>query len=94
VGNVEEQDKRRSDFLVAVFEATEGGSSMKDVTLSEIEAKLTITYEQAEDLFGFLRGQGLVEVRAMGGYIGLTPAGRLAVEDALRQPPSANPVGF
>jgi hypothetical protein len=35
-------------LLVAVFEATEGGSSMKDVALSEIEAKLRITYEQAE----------------------------------------------
>jgi predicted transcriptional regulator len=94
VSKVEEQDKRRWDFLVAVFEATDGGSSMKDVALSEIEAKLRITYEQAEDVFDYLRGQGLVEVRGMGGQICLTPKGRAGVENALRQLPPANPVGF
>jgi hypothetical protein len=40
---------------------------MKDVAVSEIEAKLRITYEQAEDVFDYLRGQGLVEVEGNGG---------------------------
>ncbi len=92
--NIDEQDKRRWDLLVAVFNATDGGSSMKAVALSDIAAKLNITGEQVEDVFGYLKGQGLVEVRFMGGQIGITHKGRVYIEEALRQPPPTNQVGF
>jgi len=94
VGYIEQQDKRRSDFLVAVFEATNGGSSAEVVALSDIATKLGITLEEAVDVFDYLRGRGLVELRFVGGEIRLTVDGRTAVENALRQPPPRNPVGF
>ncbi len=94
MGYVERQERRRWDFLEAVFNATDGGSSMKAVALNDIGAKLNITGEQVEDVFDYLKGQGLVEVRFMGGQIGITHKGRVYIEEALRQPPPHNPPGF
>ena len=85
---MEEQDRRRFEFLVAIFEATDGGSSMKNVHLNDLAAKLAITFSEAYGEFDYLRGEGLAQVRDIGGYIGLTPSGRVVVEDAMRLPSS------
>lgn len=93
MGYVEEQDELRRAFLVALFEAT-GGSPDESVAQGEVEARLGITHERAEDVFGYLWNQGLVEPKYMGGQIGITHAGRLAVEAAMREAPPSNPIGF
>lgn len=86
--SMEAQDRRRFEFLVAIFDATDGGSSMKNVHLNDLAAKLAITFTEAYGEFDYLRREGLAQVRDMGGYIGLTPSGRVVVEDAMRQPSS------
>lgn len=93
MGYVEELDRLRQAFLVTVFEAT-NGSPDESVAQGQVEAKLGITHERAEDVFGYLWNQGLVEPKYMGGQIGITHAGRLAVEAALREASQGSPVGF
>lgn len=93
MGYVEEQDALRRAFLVALFEATHG-SPDTSVAQEQVELKLGIPHEQAEDVFGYLWDEGLVEPKAMGGQIGLTHTGRVAVENAMREQPPHRPVGF
>ena len=93
MGSVEEKDALRWVFLVTVFDATKG-SPDESVAMDEIVGSLDITREEAEDILSYLRNEGLAEAKGLGGQIGVTHAGRLAVEDARREPPPSKPVRF
>jgi hypothetical protein len=83
--NIRQKDEQRLAFLHRLYELV-AGSTSRMLEQGAVGASLGFDEETTDSVVDFLSDKLLVERRAFGGVIGLTPSGVDEVEDALRRP--------
>ena len=82
---LEEKKTKRLQFLHRLYELTEG-SEFKYFNMFDIGSELDLDRKLTSDIAYYLRQEGLIEFRAIGGMIGITHRGIREVEKALSNP--------
>ena len=82
---LEEKKANRFRFLNALYEKT-GGNEFAHLNMWEIATELGIAKHEADLIVQYLKGEHLLKIVAMGGYIAITHFGVLEVEGALSEP--------
>lgn len=82
---LEEKKTKRLQFLHRLYELTEG-SEFKYFNMLDIGSELDLDRKLTSDIAYYLRQEGLIEFRAIGGMIGITHRGIREVEKALSNP--------
>jgi hypothetical protein len=85
VTDIQQKDEQRLAFLHRLYELVEAVTSSM-ISESEVAAALGFDADTTDRVVDYLADQYLVERRAFGGMIGITPAGVDEVEEALRAP--------
>jgi len=84
VESIEEKRRKRLQFMHRLHEAT-GGSELAGVNQFELGSELGWSGEETQQVVEYLKGQGLLEYRGLGG-IGITHPGVVEVEESLSNP--------
>ncbi len=83
--NLEEMRKARFLFLNRLYEVT-GGNENARVIMWEVGSELGFEGEATQLITQYLKGEGLIVFKTLGGGIGITHYGVKEVEDALSHP--------
>jgi len=82
---LEGKKTKRLQFLHRLYKLTEG-SEFKYFNMFDIGSELDLDRKLTSDIAYYLRQEGLIEFRAIGGVIGITHRGIREVEKALSNP--------
>ncbi|HPO82425.1 MAG TPA: hypothetical protein PK487_05610 [bacterium] len=82
MNEVEEMKKKRFQFLYRLYKLT-GGDEFKEEDMFKIGKELGFDKDLTDKIVQYLKGEGLIEFRAMGGIIGITHRGTHEIEEAL-----------
>jgi len=82
---LEGKKTKRLQFLHRLYKLTEG-SEFKYFNMFDIGSELDLDRKLTSDIAYYLRQEGLIEFRAIGGMIGITHRGIREVEKALSNP--------
>jgi hypothetical protein len=82
---IEDMKKKRFQFLHRLYELT-GGDEFKGFNMFQIGEELGFDRNLTTNIAYYLKGEGLIEFRALGGIIGISHLGVREVEEALSKP--------
>lgn len=82
---IEEIKRKRFQFLLRLYELTEGDEH-KFVSMWEIGQELGFQVDLTQKITQYLTGEGLIKFQAIGGIIGITHWGVREIERALSNP--------
>lgn len=85
--SIEDKKKERFLFLQKMYETTDGNSGYI-VDMWEVGSELGFDREKIRNLVGYLRDEGLLESKTLGGGISITHAGIIEIEYSLTNPNS------
>jgi hypothetical protein len=86
MNTIEEKQKNRWLLLRKIYEITEGISDTRRINMYEVGASLGWDREKIESIFYYLHGEGLLEIRYIGGGVVLTHQGVKEIEEAKKNP--------
>lgn len=78
--DLKQTQKKRTDFLLKVFESTDGNETAA-ISMWEIGNSIGLDRSETQKIYNYLSGEGVINARGMGGAIGITHAGIVAIED-------------
>ena len=77
---VDEMEVKRADFLIEVYERSDGGES-KIIDIYQIGEDLGFDKELTSNIVEYLKGAGLIKIHTIGGGIGITHKGVRQAEE-------------
>jgi len=83
--SIDDKKKERFLFLQKMYDTTDGNSA-HIVDMWEVGTELGLDREKTRNLVGYLRDEGLLEAKTLGGGISITHAGIIEIEYSLTNP--------
>lgn len=82
---IEEMRKARFRFLLRLYTVT-GGDELRVANMFDLGKDIGLSPDQTTGVYQYLRGEGLVKARGIGGLIGLTHEGVVEIENSISNP--------